>query len=358
MPSSSGEYFARLPPFSFRFWFADWFIRLQEETAKVEEHLLNGNFTDAIISCFNAQKINAFDLNLLEPLLKLLRLSPALAATLAKPEMYNGIAQKLSHKKAVVRLNLLRLVRNILEARQIDYFNNHKDKQLRLLFEGIRVLAEKDSAVLVRNLASDLVMSHIDGSSDQFAIPFSAPPSSSTASSRPRSGRRIYTPPSLQSSVSIPITPTHATRPFQSSAYIEVAASPRRSAVSLAQERDALSYRPRSRDSGSGIPVSSPRRPSTDTQGSGSKSGKSRLPRNSGLYNSRPSLSAAASIYRTESMGSNKENTTNAAEDVTRHSNRSSPPMTAGTSGTPPVPASTKQKRTRAPSDVKQKWSA
>src|SRR5690348_800321 len=53
------------------------YVWLQEETAKVESHLLDGSFTAAIISCFNPTKANAFDPNLLEPLLKVLRLSPA-----------------------------------------------------------------------------------------------------------------------------------------------------------------------------------------------------------------------------------------------------------------------------------------
>ena len=150
------------------------------------------------------------------------------------------------------------------------------------------------SAVLVRNLASDLVVTHIDPNSDQLAPPLSASTASS-GSNRVRSGRRIYTPPSLHSASSTPLTPTHASRHSQSGAFIEVASSPKRSGVSLAQERDPVAYRPRSKDGISGIPISSPRRLSADIQpGSGSSGGKSRLPRNSGLYVSRPSLVALA----------------------------------------------------------------
>ncbi|KAI1105298.1 cell division control protein [Jackrogersella minutella] len=344
------------------------FVWLQEETAKVEGHLLNCQFTDAIVSCFNTQKVNAFDPNLLEPLLKLLRLSPSLAASLAKSDMYSGIAQKLSQKKAVVRLNLLRLVRNILEARESDYFADLRNKQLGSLLDAIRVLAEKDSAVLVRNLASDLV-SHIDGNADQFAVPLSAPPTA--GSNRMRSGRRIYTPPSLHSAVSVPITPTQSSRAPQSPAFIEVASSSKRSVKSLVPDREHTAYRPRSRDgASSGIPVSAPRRASADIQGSSSSTaGRSRLPRNSGLYASRSSISAAtassASLVapRNESMMSNKENIDSIAEGFSRYSSRLSASESSGISGvgaTAPSAMSTsgKHRRGRAPSEGKQKWGA
>ncbi|KAI1081493.1 cell division control protein [Whalleya microplaca] len=376
------------------------FVWLQEETAKVEGHLLNGKFTEAIISCFNTQKVNAFDPNLLEPLLKVLRLSPSLAACMAKSDMYSGIAQKLSHKKAVVRLNLLRVVRNILEARETDYFSSARDKQLRSLLEAVRTLAEKDSAVLVRNLASDLV-SNIDGHNDQMIPPASAT-SSTTGSNRARSGRRIYTPPSLLSAASMPPhTPTHASsssRPSQStasssaSAYIEVAASPKRSAVALTHERDAaLHHRPRSRESpssasafgGSSRPSSS-RRPSADAQAQAQTPGKSRLPRNSGMY-PRPSLDSAIA-FRSNSVSSNKENSIGSSvASVTEESPRYNPGAGGsrqspaaygggvggggsgvgsgggsgggiGGGGTAATPG--KQRRGRAPSEAKLKWSA
>ncbi|KAH6652940.1 septation protein H [Truncatella angustata] len=287
------------------------FVWLQEETAKVEGHLINGTFTGAIVACLNTQKINAFDPNLLEPLLKLLRLSPDLSARLARPEMFLGIAQKLGHKKAVVRLNLLRLVRNILDAREADYFNSPRDKQLRYLLEAIQTLADKDSAVLVRNLASELVRLHINGDPDSIVPPplsaMSVPSSSSSGSGRTRpSSRRIYTPPSLQhSSMSTPMTPTSAHRASQA-AYIEIASSPkRRTAVPL--DIGPTLYRPGSRD-GSGLPISSlPRRVSTDQGMDISSAGmKSRLPRNSPVFPH--SAGSEASSGRSHSQLSNKEN--------------------------------------------------
>ncbi|KAK3308946.1 uncharacterized protein B0T15DRAFT_123834 [Chaetomium strumarium] len=317
------------------------FVWLQEETAKVESHLLEGNFTTAIMACFNPTKANAFDANLLEPLLKLLRLSPAVAASLAQAEMYAGIAQKLNHKKAVVRLNLLRLVRNIMDGCEANNLSmsslstSGAGRQLRILFDDIQALADKDPAVLVRNLASELIRSHIDVELQHDAMALSglglgaSTSAGSNAGSGPRSrsGPRrntSYTPPGLHLSMSMPPTPTHGHRLTQSSssAYIEIAATPKRSAVGLAQERDASLYRPRSRD-GLPLPMTSlPRRVSdtpptgplaatsgnniinsTDpsaTPASRPPSSKSRLPRTSisthQQYPSpRPSLTTAAS---------------------------------------------------------------
>ncbi|KAI0472804.1 cell division control protein [Xylariaceae sp. FL0804] len=363
------------------------FVWLQEETAKVEGHLLNGKFTDAIKSCFSTQKINAFDPNLLEPLLKVLRLSPDLAASLARPEMYSGVAQKLSHKKAVVRLNLLRLVRIILEAREVDYFTGPRDRQLRLLLDAVRALAEKDTAVLVRNLASDLV-SQIDGA-NQHVPPVSAP---SMGSGRARtSGRRLYTPPALHSASSYPQTPTHASRHSQSGAYLEIASSPKRSAVSMAAERDAGYSRPRSRDGYAGLAASSsiPRRGSGEQAtggGSGNSSGGGGGGRNRGFRQSglsshaRPGLPASMmSSSRSESVSSNKENVVSGGgggaagegsgggggSTAARSStSRYSPPSAGGGGGSGSGPQSgfpvkqQQQRRSRAPSDGRNKWSA
>ncbi len=306
------------------------------------------------MSCFNTNKANAFDPNLLEPLLKVLRLSPSVAASLAKAEMYAGIAQKLGHKKAVVRLNLLRLVRNMMDISRESGMGpgGGGNRQLRALFDFIQTLADKDSAVLVRNLASELVRSHIDADVDARSL---GGVSTVTSSSRSRSGPRrttSYTPPGLQSSTSAPpMTPTHhGHRPSQSAAaYIEVAATPRRSAVATTHERDAALYRPRSRDGGSAS-SSIPRRVSGDVTTNGSLSSRSRLPRQSTSGPGRPSLSLAgagpAIVSRSESSLSNKENVGRVAA-VERMS------ATGSGSGSGRDAA---RRRTRAPStDVK--WS-
>jgi hypothetical protein len=283
------------------------FIWLQEETARVEMQLLEGKFTGAIVSCFGATKNNAFDPNLLEPLLKVLRLSPSVAAALAKAEMYSGIAQKLGHKKAVVRLNLLRMVRSIMDACEGDGLTGLAAgaKQLRQLLECIQTLAEKDSAVLVRNLAGELVRSSAQTGNSNGDSSAAAKPPASRSRSGPRR-RTSYTPPSLHNSVSAPPrTPTH--RPSQSVSYIgasslvEVVATPRRTAL----ERESV-YRPRSRG-GDGISAAAaaapaPRKASAELGGL-----KSRLPTRPQVVAQSPRPMSGGQ-QRSESSLSNKEN--------------------------------------------------
>lgn len=206
-------------------------FRLQEETAKVEEHLLDGSFTMGIIRCFTTSKANAFE-NLLEPLQKLLRLSPLVALSLAHPDLFYRILRKLTSNKAVVRLNLLRIVCSICDA---------SDEQGALisrysLGDTIQRLAENDGAVLVRNMASELIKS--SEMNDSIGM----------NGSRRRPGRRSSsstTPPSLLTSYSMPSTPT-SNRTGYTTKYSFERDSRRGSAVN-----GGTPYRPASRD-GSG----------------------------------------------------------------------------------------------------------
>lgn len=276
-------------------------VWLQEETAKVEAHLLNGNFTTAIQSCFGVTKGNAFasfDPTLLEPLLKLIRLSPALASSLAKPEIYYGIAAKLAHKKPVVRLNLLRLVRIILDGSEPDLgiSSVNGGAHLQALFESIQML-EKDPAVLVRNLAHDIAKTHIDG--DYFDVKsISTGSNVSHGSNRSGSGggsrraTRYITPPSrslASPGPNQPMTPTHPQlRHSESESVVhQIAHTPRRSQV---MQQDALYQRPRSREGGLMTPVVSVPRPASGDMGQPGTPGRSRLPRGSVSYH-RPSSS-------------------------------------------------------------------
>ncbi|KAF4971349.1 hypothetical protein FSARC_1781 [Fusarium sarcochroum] len=318
-------------------------VWLQEETANVETHLADGGFTRAIVSCFGTNRVNAFDSNLLEPLLKLLRLSPSVAASLAKPEMFAGIAQRLNHKKAVVRLNLLRLVRTIMDACEPglgsgDGTRSLNSSQVRSLMAAIQTLSEKDSAVLVRNLASELVRSNIEPRPNE-GVPSAVP---SVTSSRRSGSRRntSYTPPGLHSSISVPQTPTHRSRAsLAGNAYIEVAASPRRTAA-VEREREGVLYRPRSRDGPTGIP----RRVSGEFV-----SAKSRLPRTSlatssssrsaigiSAHGNSPALSSRSElpmVARSESSLSNKENVGRAPSSRDGLSSRDSSLASAGLPG-------------------------
>jgi hypothetical protein len=130
--------------------------RLQEETARVEQYLLSpqSNFTVAIISAYTSADLphSTFE-NMLEPLQKAVRLSPPIAASLAVPEIFSRTEQKLGHKDAVTRLNFLRILRTICDA---------KDEGCWLIrafgcYERISWLMEHDSAVLVRQMAEELV---------------------------------------------------------------------------------------------------------------------------------------------------------------------------------------------------------
>lgn len=228
------------------------FYRLQEETAKVEEHLLDGSFTKGVIKCFTTSKANAFE-NLLEPLQKLLRLSPPIALSLADPDLFCRILQKLQSSKAVVRLNLLRIVRSICDA---------SDEQGGLisrygLIDTIQRLAEVDGAVLVRNMASELVRS----SELNNTIGVSG--------GRQRPGRRTSsstTPPSLLTNHSMPSTPT-SSRSVPTTKYLLERSSTQPGVIG-----GPVTYRPLSRDGSNSNGLS------TISNGLGSMA-KSRLPR-------------------------------------------------------------------------------
>jgi len=301
----------------------------------VEKSLLEGNFIEAIVQCFNAPRASAFDYNLLEPLQKLLRLSSPVAASLARPDLFSGILQKLNHKKAVVRLNLLRIVRSICDPsdEKLDSLRGHK------LFEAIESLVENDSAVLVRNMASELVKSNHEREHE----------SSSNGRQRPGQVARrksSFTPPGLHQSVSTPITPTHASRVSQS-AFIDGSVTPRRMAVS----NDSIMYRPRSRDGGiSHVPM--PRRSTSSELANGSSASKSRLPRTSMLRTSRSSM--AAPSVRDEGSSSRRDNVVR-LRDQSRTTASGSPATNVnGATGT--APQLREKRRTRAPSgDIK--WS-
>ena len=269
--------------------------RLQEETARVEKCLLDGTFTEAIVACFNTPKANSFDVNLLEPLQKLLRLSPPVSASLARADMFTGILQKLNHKKAVVRLNLLRVVRSISDP--------HEERTLSIrnhdLFEAIESLAESDSAVLVRNMASELVKSTLEQANENGRAVRSRQSLIRTSS---------YTPPTLQSSVSNPMTPTHGSRISQSSAFIDGSITPRRTNTDLGD----ILYRPRSRDGPGSL---AGRRSSVMDISNTSSASRSRLPRTS----LRPSKSSmAAPTIRDEPSSTKKESGVRAAKVETK----------------------------------------
>ncbi|KAL8746970.1 MAG: hypothetical protein Q9190_001090 [Brigantiaea leucoxantha] len=238
-------------------------FRLQEETARVEDALLDGSFTRGVIKCFTTSKANAFE-NLLEPLQKLLRLSPPIALSLALPDLFSRILQKLQSSKAVVRVNLLRIVRSICDASDdpgmiISRYG---------LADTIQRLAETDGAVLVRNMAGELIKLY--ETSDKLGM----------SGTKRRPGRRTSsstTPPGLLTSTSMPPTPTSSRSPHSMAYFLDRDARQRNNAVN-----GPILFRPSSRDGNgmSGIPVAN---------GSGNLA-KSRLPRTNSSRPPRQSL--------------------------------------------------------------------
>jgi hypothetical protein len=108
--------------------------------------------------------------------------------------LFCRILHKLQSSKAVVRLNLLRIIRSICDAseQQGDLICRYG------LIETIQRLSEIDGAVLVRNMASELVKS--SQTNDKIGM----------SGGRRRPGRRLSssaTPPSLSTSMSVPQTP-------------------------------------------------------------------------------------------------------------------------------------------------------
>lgn len=205
--------------------------RLQEETAKVEEHLLEGifgekTFTDAVVKCLQLSKANAFE-NTLEPLQKLLRLSPHVASTFVRADLFTRLRQKLHHSKAAVRLNLLRIIASICDS--------HEEQGGLLatygLLDSIRDM-ENDPAILVRDMAGKLVRS-----SEAFGI-----------KRRPTTARRQSTstpPPLVYPGSSAPPTPS-SNRTGQSRGYLDGRETPRHPRNSLSVS--SLVMRPGSRD--------------------------------------------------------------------------------------------------------------
>lgn len=150
---------------------------------------------------------------MLEPLQKLVRLSPPIAESLACREIFNRTVQKLGHKDAVTRLNLLRILRTICDATEegctlIKTYH---------VYDTIIHLSNHDSAILVRQMAEELVHAcdEVAKRSTSRASGFRRPASSSGAragsgssnGSTIISGMTPPTPTSLKNTFSMPPIP-------------------------------------------------------------------------------------------------------------------------------------------------------
>ncbi|PWN27010.1 hypothetical protein BDZ90DRAFT_232587 [Jaminaea rosea] len=140
-------------------------IWLSEEqtggASKVEEILLRPASIEAILTAFTRSSA-ALD-SLVEPTVKLLRASPRLAAVLREAgkcstSLLRSVASQLQeHPKAIVRLNLLRILKLVLFSATTP-----GDQAVRGAAEAraaVQLVAKKDSAVLVRKMARELLSS-------------------------------------------------------------------------------------------------------------------------------------------------------------------------------------------------------
>lgn len=248
---------------------------------------------------------------MLEPLQKLVRLSPPIAASLAVPEIFTRTVQKLGHKDAVTRLNLLRILRDICDSTEdectlIRQFG---------VYDTIVHLSEHDHAVLVRQMAGELVRAcdSVSKRSNSRASGFRRPASSagtragsgSSTGSTLVSGMTPPTPNSLKAAFAIPPVPpmpptptllgsgrermtrSHSTAGIwdlqeepspkppslvRASTAINMPSSP----ILVTSSRTPHSSRPPSRDTTSLSRIASHEKDSPSTPGT---SGKSRLPK-------------------------------------------------------------------------------
>lgn len=185
--------------------------RIQDETARVEDLLIQPISTNALINCFVTAKANSFE-NMLDPLLKILRISRAVTSAISKPQFFKRLLERLSHKKAVVRLTLLRILKVAC-----DVHPNRSGLVERFgIFEIVEKLSVADGAVLVRELAREIKPS---------LTPVLKPPATRTSSSetpkahmisRPKSKRTasetsiLFTESPKHRSNNLPLTSTFA----------------------------------------------------------------------------------------------------------------------------------------------------
>ncbi|KAF9968458.1 hypothetical protein BGZ70_003593 [Mortierella alpina] len=125
---------------------------MQDEESDVEQFLLLKPSLNYFVQAFLTAKANSFE-NILEPFHKIIRLSPSIACGIAVPGLFQRLLDRLAHPKAVVRLNLLRILRAI--------FDVHPERLKLVMDYGIadvvHKIAEEDSGLLVKELAREIL---------------------------------------------------------------------------------------------------------------------------------------------------------------------------------------------------------
>ncbi|KZT60691.1 Pkinase-domain-containing protein [Calocera cornea HHB12733] len=127
---------------------------LQDETARVEDLLLQAKSLDLLLQGFVTAKANYFE-NLLDPFLKVMRLSPTVALGLSKGPLFVRLLDKLSHGKPVVRMGLLRILRVACEVQPEKARKDLVDRYK--IWDAVDKLSRTDGAVLVRELAREIL---------------------------------------------------------------------------------------------------------------------------------------------------------------------------------------------------------
>ncbi|WWD18350.1 hypothetical protein CI109_102800 [Kwoniella shandongensis] len=126
---------------------------VQDETARVEDVLLEQSASDSLVRCFVQASGVSFE-GILDPFLKILRLSTSLTSSLSHPPFFHRLSDTLDRStKAVIKLNLLRLTKVVCET--------HPDRESLVarfgLVEIVERLSRQDGAVLVRELAKEVL---------------------------------------------------------------------------------------------------------------------------------------------------------------------------------------------------------
>jgi len=117
--------------------------------------LLRSKSIDSLLQAFNTSKANSFE-NLVEPFLKIMRLSPGVTLAMGKsPSFFQRLIDQLGHITTVVRVNLLRIAKLVCDV------HPDRDRQGVIerygLFQVIDELSRKDASVLVRQLAVEIL---------------------------------------------------------------------------------------------------------------------------------------------------------------------------------------------------------
>lgn len=124
----------------------------------MEDELIKPESINALLQCFVTAKANSFE-NLLDAFLKLTRLSTPITIAMTKSSaFFKRIIDRLANNsKAVVRLNLLKILRTVCEV--------HPNRAMLVEKYGLLGVVESlsqgggDGAVLVRELAREIVPS-------------------------------------------------------------------------------------------------------------------------------------------------------------------------------------------------------